>query len=64
VKPLSYRQPGIERDGGLHFVEAIPFDDARERVRELGEIWPGEYFIDDEETGERVFVSTRDETKN
>jgi len=40
------------------------FDDAKERVRGLGEIWPGEYVIDNEATGERVFVSTRDETKN
>jgi hypothetical protein len=40
------------------------FDDARTRVRELGEVWPGEYVIDNEETGERVFVSTRDERKN
>ena len=27
------------------------FDDAKERVRELGEIWPGEYVVDNEETG-------------
>ena len=40
------------------------FDDAKERVRELGAIWPGEYVIDDEEKGERVFISTRDERKN
>jgi hypothetical protein len=55
----------LQSDGNLHFVEAVQtFDDAKERVRELGEVWPGEYVIDNEETGERVFVSTRDETKN
>jgi hypothetical protein len=40
------------------------FDHAKGRVRELGKGWPGEYVIDNEETGERVFVSTRDERKN
>jgi hypothetical protein len=55
----------VQSDGELHFVEAVEtFDDARARVRELGEVWPGEYVIDNEETDERVFVSTRDETKN
>jgi hypothetical protein len=52
-------------DGELHFVEMVPtFDDARGRVREFGEIWRGDYAIENEETGERVFVSMRDETKN
>jgi len=55
----------VQNDGGLHFVEAMQtFDDAKERVRGLGEVWPGEYVIDNEERGERVFVSTRDERKN
>jgi hypothetical protein len=55
----------LQSDGDLHFVEAMQtFHDAKGRVRELGEGWPGEYVIDNEETGERVFVSTRDETKN
>jgi hypothetical protein len=55
----------LQGDGSLHFVEALPtFDDARVRVRELGGLWPGEYGIENVETGERVFVSTRDETKN
>jgi hypothetical protein len=38
--------------------------DAKERVRELGRLWPGEYIIENQETRERMFVSTRDETKN
>jgi len=55
----------VQGDGELHFVVAVQtFDDATARVRELAETWPGEYVIYNEETGERVFVSTRDETKN
>jgi hypothetical protein len=55
----------VQSDGDLHFVEAVQsFNDATAVVRELGEPWPGEYIIDDEETGKRVFVSTRDESKN
>jgi hypothetical protein len=53
------------RNGHLHFVEVMQsFDEAKRLVRELGEVWPGEYVIDNEETGERLFVSTRDEGKN
>jgi hypothetical protein len=49
----------VQSDGDFHFVEAMQtFDDAKVRVREIGELWPGEYVIDNEETGERVFVST------
>jgi hypothetical protein len=55
----------VQSDGDLHFVEATQtFDDARVRVRELGKLWPGEYGIENVETGERIFVSTRDERKN
>lgn len=55
----------VQGDGGLQFVEAAyTLDGAIERVRELGKRWPGEYVIDNKETGERVFVNTRDETKN
>ncbi len=55
----------VQSDGDLHFVQAMQtFDDAKVRVREIGKLWPGEYVIDNEETGERVFVSTRDEGKN
>jgi hypothetical protein len=55
----------VQNDGHLHFVEAVStLDEAKTRVSELGEAWPGEYVIDNEETGERLFVSTRDETKN
>jgi hypothetical protein len=55
----------VQSDGDLHFIDAVQsFDDAAARVRELGDSWPGEYIIDNEETGERVFVNTRDETRN
>jgi hypothetical protein len=62
---LLFRIYKVKSDGDLHFVEASQtFDGAKERVREIGEVWSGEYVIDNEETGERVFVSTRDGTKN
>ena len=62
---LSFRVYKVQNDGDLHFIEALPtLDEAKARVRELGEVWPGEYAIDNVETGERIFVSTRDETKN
>lgn len=39
-------------------------EDAKARVRQIGKLWPGDYVIDNEETGERIFVSTTDEAKN
>jgi hypothetical protein len=54
----------LRDDGSLRFVEAVQtLDLARERLQQLGELWPGEYVVDKEETGERVF-STRNESKN
>ncbi len=42
----------VQSDRDLHFVEAMhTFDDAKRRVTELGETRPGEYVIDNEETG-------------
>jgi hypothetical protein len=62
---LPFRIYKVQNDGGLHFIEAVPtLDEARMRVRELGGVWPGEYVIDNEETGQRIYVSTRDERKN
>jgi hypothetical protein len=51
----------VQGDGDLHFVEAIQsVDRARQRVRELGDRWPGEYAIENKGTiEERVFVGTR-----
>ena len=49
----------MREDGSLHFVEeAQAFKDVRERVGELAGLWPGEYIIQDEETGERVLIPT------
>ena len=62
---MLFRIFKVQSDGDLHFVEAMhTFENARLRVRELGEVWPGKYVIDNEETGGRVFVSTSDEMKN
>jgi hypothetical protein len=62
---LPFRIARLQGDGDLHFVEAVQaFDDAKRRVSELGEEWAGEFVIDNEETGERLFVSTRDESNN
>ena len=62
---MSFRIYKVQDDGDLQFVEAAQtLDDAKERVLELGERWPGEYVIDNVETGKRVFVNTRDESKN
>jgi hypothetical protein len=62
---LPIRIYRVQTDGALQFVGAIQtFDGARARVRELGKLWPGEYVVENEETGELVFVSTRDEGKN
>jgi hypothetical protein len=46
-------------DGGeLDFVEAAQsLDAARARVQSLAELWPGEYIIYDQATGERVSVT-------
>lgn len=55
----------MQGDGNLYFVEAVQtLDDAKVRVGEFGEIWHGQYVIENTETGERVFISVRDGTKN
>jgi hypothetical protein len=55
----------VQSDGKLHFVKALEsLDEAKACVRELGDKWRGDYVIDNEETGERVFVSTSDERTN
>jgi hypothetical protein len=62
---LPFRIFKLQSDGDLHFIAAVQtFEAAKERLIELGESWPGEYVIDNEETGERAFVSTRDAWKN
>ncbi len=45
-------------DGELHFVEAAQsLEAAKVRVQALAEVWPGEYVIYDEATGERVVIT-------
>jgi hypothetical protein len=45
----------LQSDGRLHFVEAVQaLDDAKARIQALAELWPGEYVIINEATGERV----------
>jgi hypothetical protein len=49
---LPFRIFKVQTDGDLHFVEATQtFDEVKDHVRGLGELWPGEYVIDNEETG-------------
>jgi hypothetical protein len=62
---LPFRIYKVQSDGDLHFIEAAQtFDEAKIRVRELGKLWRGKYVIENEETGERMVVSTGDKTKN
>ena len=51
-------------DGGeLHFVEAAQtIEAARGRIKALAESWLGQYVIYDEQTGERLSISTGGET--
>ncbi len=61
---LPFRVFKVRGDGSLHFIEeAETLDDARECVGEFAVVWPGEYVIQNEETGERVVISS-DQTKN
>ncbi len=55
----------LRDDGSLHFVEkAETLDDARERVSGFARLWPGEYIIQNEETGERVVITSGSQNKN
>jgi hypothetical protein len=56
--PLPFRVFKVRGDGSLEFVEeAHNLEDARERVGDLALLWPGEYIIQNEETGERVSIT-------
>ncbi len=62
---VPFRVFKVQSDGDLHFVEAMQtFEDAKGRVSELGDVWPGEYIIDDEGTGKRVSITAGGQTKN
>jgi predicted transcriptional regulator of viral defense system len=56
--PLPFRIFKVQDDGDLQFVEeAETLEDARERVGNLARLWPGEYIVQNEETGEHVVIS-------
>ena len=62
---MPFRIYKVQDDGKLHFIRfAQTLDDAKACVRELGEVWHGEYVIQNMETGERVVLNVRDEAKN
>jgi hypothetical protein len=49
-------------DGALQFVQSVPtLEDAKARVQELSKHWPGDYLIENKETGERLSMNTNDE---
>ena len=53
----------LRSDRSLHFVEAVQaLDDAKARVQTLIELWPGEYVIHNEATGERISIIVGDTT--
>ncbi len=54
--PLPFSIFKVLGDGSLHFVEkAQTLEDA---ARDLARLWPGEYIIQNEETGERVVITS------
>jgi hypothetical protein len=56
--PLPFRIFKLRGDGSLQFVEeAHTLEDAIESARDLAQLWPGEYIIQNEETGERVSIT-------
>ena len=53
----------LRSDRSVHLVEAVQtLDDARARVQELGELWPGEYVIQNKATGEQISIIVGDRT--
>ena len=62
--PLPFRIFKVQADGDLQFVEeAETLEDARERAGDLARLWPGGYIIQNEETGERVAITSGSQTK-
>jgi len=62
---LSFCIFKVQGDGSQHFVEAaLTFEAARTRVQELSEVWPGEYVIHNQATGERVSITAGGQPKN
>ena len=55
----------MQDDGSLQFVEeAHTLEYARVSVGEIARLWPGEYIIQNEETGERVVITSQNEDLN
>jgi len=53
----------LRSDRSLHFVAAVlSLDDAKIRVQALGNLWPGEYAIHNEETEKGVSIIVGDTT--
>jgi hypothetical protein len=50
----------LRSDKSLEAAQTL--DDAKTRVQALGELWPGEYVINNEATGERISVIVGDIT--
>ena len=52
----------VRGDGSLHFVERVEdLESAKARVEGFTKLWPGTYVIVNQETGERLSISTGDE---
>jgi hypothetical protein len=61
---LPFRIFKVQGDGNLHFVEeAQTLDAAKACVLALAALWPGEYVIINEATGERVSITAGDDIK-
>lgn len=62
---LLFRIFKVLGDESLYFVQkAVTLDAARERAEGLAVLWPGEYVIENEETGERVVISSGSKETN
>jgi hypothetical protein len=58
---MPFRIYKVLSNGNLHFIEAVQdFDTVKARMQELRELWPGDYVIHNEDTGERMLIPSRD----
>jgi len=63
--PLPFRVFKVRGDGSLHFVEeAQTLEDAKERAGAHADLWPGEYIIQNEGTGEQVHITRGSQWEN
>lgn len=55
----------VQDDGSQQFVrESETLENAKELVGKLAELWPGEYVVANQETGERVVITSGGQAKN